>query len=305
MQEVNGECDWWCSSASKHDRINPVVISRHTGMPYDHSTKIGNQGDLVKHVALFAALQRLLDDWSGSNEFVYADIHAGRPQYVLPEKGNWRQGIGAFSASKSVTADRKEREKRRSALGCLGEFDDCFIGRRLATGMIYPGSSGIAFRVLREEGIRFRMKVWDKNPAAADDLVRYFLPWQERVTVVCGDGYEGIKENAPLTFVLIDPPAPEHDAVLRTMAWLKRRKANYICWTPRSSQEKEDSRGYFVRAREVGDCFGVKWGEWRIRKTRACYITVAHAISEVVEEALRQVAKIMEWELETNGATPA
>ena len=279
-------------------------------MPYDHSTKIGNQGDLVKHIALFAALHQLLDKWPRSDEFVYADIHAGRPQYVLPENGEWKHGIGAFSKIDSVTADRKERKKSHSTLGSLGGFDDFFVGRRLTTGMTYPGSSAIVFRVLRNTGIRFRMKLWEEDRAAADELIRYFLPWKELVTVVWGNGYDVIKESGPLNLALIDPPKLESDQVRETMVWLNTRETAFICWTPRSSRpsdppaEAETSRMYVEQARQHGACFRLKWYNWGHR-TPGCCITVSPNISQSVGEALERVTTIMrkDWELAGNGTT--
>lgn len=44
--------------------------------PYDHQTKAGNQGDVVKHPALVAALHGLLVEHEGV--FRYADSFAGR-----------------------------------------------------------------------------------------------------------------------------------------------------------------------------------------------------------------------------------
>ena len=43
---------------------------------YDHWRKAGNQGDVVKHVALIAALDVILDAHK-KKEFLYADTYAG------------------------------------------------------------------------------------------------------------------------------------------------------------------------------------------------------------------------------------
>ncbi len=37
-----------------------VLLSGEVVMAYDHSDKIGNQGDLVKHYALYLCLKKLL-----------------------------------------------------------------------------------------------------------------------------------------------------------------------------------------------------------------------------------------------------
>ena len=42
---------------------------------YDHHKKAGNEGDVVKHVALIAALDSVIDQ-HGGGVFHYADIYA-------------------------------------------------------------------------------------------------------------------------------------------------------------------------------------------------------------------------------------
>ena len=68
-----------------------------TVRPYDHANKAGNQGDVVKHPALVAALRGLLAEQSGM--FRYADTFAGRWDYDLSRSGGWRQGIGVFASA--------------------------------------------------------------------------------------------------------------------------------------------------------------------------------------------------------------
>ena len=55
----------------------------------------GNQGDVVKHPTLVAAIRGLLAEQDGT--FRYADTFAGRWDYDLSKSGDWRQGIGVFA----------------------------------------------------------------------------------------------------------------------------------------------------------------------------------------------------------------
>ena len=61
---------------------------------YTHASKIGNQGDLVKHFVLASIIrgQRMLPD-----TYTYLDVHAGRSDYALHDNGEWEKGIGDFS----------------------------------------------------------------------------------------------------------------------------------------------------------------------------------------------------------------
>jgi 23S rRNA A2030 N6-methylase RlmJ len=282
-------------------------------MPYDHSTKIGNEGDVVKHIALFAALRHLLQDWSADREFVYADIHAGRPQYVLPEKGDWRSGIGLFSTLEEIKKDRKWRKQGgRTKLGFVGDFDEMIVGRPITIGMIYPGSAGIAFRMLRVSNTRFSMKLWEKDRAAADDSERFFYPWRMRVRTVCDDGYEVVKERKAPSFVLIDPPRIEQATdALRTIQELAKKNIPFLCWMPRtpksvppeneeelkawSSEEAATSTDYLCQAAQHGRCLQILWKrKWG--PSPGCSITVSHGMASGVVPAVKQVTELMKWE---------
>jgi len=60
-------------------------------MKYDHSAKIGNRGDVIKHAVLAAVVDRLLQD--DDKPFSYVETHTGRAEYILPKGGEWRKGI--------------------------------------------------------------------------------------------------------------------------------------------------------------------------------------------------------------------
>jgi 23S rRNA A2030 N6-methylase RlmJ len=63
---------------------------------YDHQTKAGNEGDVVKHPALVAALNGLIAEHEGV--FRYADAFAGRWENDLSKADAWRKGIERFAA---------------------------------------------------------------------------------------------------------------------------------------------------------------------------------------------------------------
>lgn len=163
-------------------------------MPYDHSVKIGNEGDLVKHVVLYAAIQQSVRLEREGTPYRYAESNAGRPQYVLPSRGEWRRGIGKFSINPQLARYRQmlnTGEVSEVVNACVG-FDSEFLGRRVSTGMMYPGSAGLAFRLLRKESTSFNMLLWELDAAAADECLRFFYPWSNQVTINNADGYKGL-----------------------------------------------------------------------------------------------------------------
>ncbi len=62
-------------------------------MSYDHHTKAGNEGDVVKHVALLAVLDSLLGDHHGP-DLRYADIFAGYAYSPMIRGNGWEKGVG-------------------------------------------------------------------------------------------------------------------------------------------------------------------------------------------------------------------
>ena len=80
-------------------------------MAYDHSDKIGNQGDLVKHYALYLCLKKLLDNHPANTPFIYAESHLQHPRTLArhsapTEVSAVLRGEGEYSESEPTPADR-------------------------------------------------------------------------------------------------------------------------------------------------------------------------------------------------------
>ncbi len=103
--------------------------------PYDHQTKAGNQGDVVKHPALVAALHGLLVEHEGV--FRYADSFAGRWDNALSASGAWKLGIGRFG------------ERWTGGNPDIQLWFDQWVAE---AGAVYPGSTKLATRVLASRG---------------------------------------------------------------------------------------------------------------------------------------------------------
>ncbi|HWP64945.1 MAG TPA: 23S rRNA (adenine(2030)-N(6))-methyltransferase RlmJ [Candidatus Limnocylindria bacterium] len=163
---------------------------------YSHRFHAGNVGDVWKHCALVALLDRLA---ASGRRTAFLDTHAGEGRYRLGPTGEWTEGIGRlWSAS--------------------GE-DDGAVARYLAVcrSLVpasdrprwYPGSPRFARAAL---GADAPLLLWERDPAACERL-RADTAGDPRVRVVCGDGLAGLaastaaaEANADAVLVLIDPP---------------------------------------------------------------------------------------------------
>lgn len=273
-------------------------------MSYDHSTKIGNEGDLVKHAVLATAVNELVGR-TGNREFVYAESHTGRAEYVLPERGAWRHGVGLFSDTTAVKMDRLWRSSGGAPQWPhLALYDDACVGRALTAGMRYPGSSGLLFRLLRGQGLPLRFHLWERDVAACDDLVRHYHPWPE-VAVNRGDGYAGVTALETASLVLVDPPAidaAERTRIRELLASLERRHVPFICWTAcltdrpaDAATELDDSQAFHAMTCEAG------WPVVRVRwplvfgQTYGCQLTVSRELADIAALTAEEVCTAMGW----------
>jgi hypothetical protein len=274
-------------------------------MAYDHSDKIGNQGDLVKHSALASVIEYLTQDISKAQRFVYAESHTGRAEYVLPKRGAWKQGIGTFSSSEKMIADRSLPNRQYPA---LRPYDNACLGKPLSIGMKYPGSSGLAFQMLQAQNVNFEFLLYETNPLVFVDLIRYYHPWQN-VQIFQEDGYKGLAGLVKADLVLIDPPKLDQPEQIRELCvQLEKKAVPFICWVPRignsgapadSGQERTaptEGQNYIklhdACLRQNLHIFPVRWDTWR-SQTCGCYLVVSQGITEPVRKTISQLCKVM------------
>lgn len=127
----------------------------------DHSKKAGNQGDVVKHVALIAAC-RIVFNGSGRS-FRYVDGFAGPAGSLLLPGGEWTRGVGKVDRSaEPVSPD-------------VGKWFQWYLPRPQVVGSRYPGSALIAADIARDLEKRLTMTLFDISCDAVCDL-RSVLP---------------------------------------------------------------------------------------------------------------------------------
>lgn len=163
-------------------------------MGYDHHKKAGNQGDVVKHVALIAALNVILDNHS-ERDFHYADTFAGYAQNPLVPGNGWEQGIGKIFAFEELKNNQYVVLWHRWYLS----------GRPQLLAGTYPGSSLIASDVCTFKKKRGHFALWDISPEVIQNLVMVFGGQEEYAIYTC----PAIPDDPDVKnadFVFIDPP---------------------------------------------------------------------------------------------------
>src|ERR1700733_7129628 len=116
-------------------------------MVYDHASKVGNRGDVWKHFALLTAVASL--QRRKSERILYRESHSGRAEYVLPDKGAWREGIGRLLPTCELLANHPY----------FAQF-----GAPLRPGDTYPGSWLQVGKILSNRYARFSTELHDTSP---------------------------------------------------------------------------------------------------------------------------------------------
>jgi 23S rRNA (adenine2030-N6)-methyltransferase len=198
-------------------------------MNYRHAFHAGNFADVVKHLALIAALGRLARKEAG---FAVVDTHAGRGAYDL---------AGSEAARTGEAADGIGR-----LTGITGGPAALTAYLRLAGGAAYPGSPLIAAKLLRPQD---RLVAVEKHPEDVQTLRETLKPYA-RARVEEGDGYKRLAALVPPPerrgLILVDPPYEAPDEFRQaahavTTAYRRFATGVYLIWFPIKSAAEANS----------------------------------------------------------------
>ncbi len=194
---------------------------------YDHRKHAGNAGDVWKHFLLLEA-----SDWlfaSGSS-LVYAESHAGRPEYVLNAPGKWQGGIGRiwhhlpsltdfcyFDILKNLNQAGlpPATNERQTAMSSSDKVSET-VSMPVIYPIIYPGSARLIYELAKRRRSSLQADVWDNDAAVAyawksfSNSARSASSSEPNGIVFHqGDGFAGvmsIMSRSPPGLLFIDPP---------------------------------------------------------------------------------------------------
>jgi 23S rRNA (adenine2030-N6)-methyltransferase len=224
-------CDGWTLSQLRR-RVGGAAAPGETRLNYRHAYHAGNFADVVKHVALVAALAYLKKK---DKPFRVIDTHAGRGLYDLT-------GVEA-----GKTGEAQSGIARLGAVADAPPALQTYLAIARGFGHArYPGSPLIAAKTLRPGDTLVAI---EKHPEEQAALAAALAPFANAKAVL-GDGYERLAALLPPPerrgLVLIDPPyeAPdEFDRVAGAFAAAYRRFATgiYLLWLPVKRQVDADA----------------------------------------------------------------
>ena len=154
-------------------------------MDYAHARHAGNAGDVLKHVALIALLDSLLQDPAPLS---YVETHAGDGLYPLGSAGEWGEGLQRIWTAREGLPGRYAAIAQKAS------------GAGAERPRAAPGSPLVAAALLRPQD---RMILHEIDPRSAG-VLRRTLP---RAEVREADGLLALPRAAQgRALVLIDPP---------------------------------------------------------------------------------------------------
>jgi 23S rRNA A2030 N6-methylase RlmJ len=265
--------------------------------PYDHHAKAGNQGDVVKHVALVAALRA---EWATPQARTrsYADLFAGYAHNPIASGGSWQHGIGVirtrFDAGVKVTNPDLERWYR------------WYVAPRPQLEMgVYPGSSVIAYDIATSIDTAARLSLWDTSQRCVESLSSVFgAPHQVH------DRKAEVDEDDVRTadFLLIDPPDRTHWPMIRSVLRAGRAASqSALVWLPLTAgdgeEPEEEASIQCCKDAQAEGC-GILRVYWDASGSNTIGCLLAYRLSpagrNAVRSAVREVVSLGGWVLLTN-----
>lgn len=220
---------------------------------YRHAFHAGNHADVLKHLALLAALQHLQHKDTG---LWLVDTHAGAGQYRLDHdaaqtSGEAAAGIGALWRHAQGQADTPPAV--RAYLEAVAACNPDGALRH------YPGSPALLAQRLRPQD---RLALFEWHPTDGRLLDRQVRAWSEqwphaRITLRRDDGLRGLRALLPpptrRALVLIDPSyelKTDYAAVVATVGEALHRFAQgcYLVWYPLIGREQAHALPKRLRA---------------------------------------------------------
>jgi 23S rRNA A2030 N6-methylase RlmJ len=266
---------------------------------YHHSTKAGNQGDLVKHFSLVTLLHHMSIDHEGWN---YIDVHSGEADYQIPpDSSSILAGVGNFEAI------LREHGSEHSSftyfynfmgLGCMREQN------------FYPGSSRIVQKMMASRQIReYHFVLCDVDPGGyvCQSLRKSYEKEvaEKQIVVIHGDGYREAKQKVGMDFMLIDPPEIRSDGgkeFITLIEYCISQDISFLSWNPLVGNDTGD--GMSPECQNVVEAayrhsipmFTVRWTDEWTEAMCGCQLMIQGKGAEDVVQQCLQLVVMMGWQ---------
>lgn len=261
---------------------------------YDHNSKAGNAGDILKHVALIAALNSVTVT---GRSLRFVDLFAGYGVNPIIAGNQWDQGLGRIHGCETESSNSD-----------LRSYLDWYLSRPSLIGSLYPGSSLIAQDTLRASGHEIGLTLYDISETAIANLQQVYRGMDHRILHRAAQLSDPEIESAD--FLFIDPPGlksevqPEYPTLAQLLAFTEvASNASALFWLPVSADNdgSEDSK----QLRGLGFTVSrAMWGsEYAAGSTLGCLLAYRLDADGVkrVQQALDAMFVLAGWQ-EAKGA---
>jgi 23S rRNA A2030 N6-methylase RlmJ len=261
---------------------------------YDHHRKAGNQGDVVKHPALIAAVDTVVAG-HGAEAFRYADAFAGYAWNPLVAGNEWNAGIGRIGGHPGL--------QRNQHVALWANWYGVHGG--LQPGQRYPGSARIVADVCRQRGTQAEMALWDISNAACADLVEEFGGEGHAVFHEAASCADPLALDSDLLF--LDPPDKSHWTVIHSFLQRRVPERPTIVWLPigadtTATPPNEDTTSSEIRAMALAmPSVGVTKVRWHTGgRTIGCQLVYCLPSPAVfaLRAAVNCIVEIADWNVE-------
>ena len=266
---------------------------------YDHHRKAGNQGDVVKHPALIAAVSELAKDTA--DKFVYLDAFSGHATHPLRDGSEyeWQYGIGRLSSKTSTNPHVQQWQTNYLTPGTSS----------------YPGSVLIALDTLRRLNVNYEIHACDRLQEPLASLKNHFALDANihihEAKIVSDDETEWpsrVHEVVEVSDILfLDPPGLRSSKHPEFPRWslfkeimLMRKGRGTLMWFPtvglpkdwtRWSQENHHRR--VAAAMKLG--YGATYARWNSGRGKAACFMLYNFAHEPIREAIESVMDLTDW----------
>lgn len=233
-------------------------------MFYDHRSKVANQADVFKHLALVTLLSEIVTR-AKVEQFRYADLYAGFAEYPLASSRRWRKGLGKL-ADVPLTSDTATTQFWLEQ--CVEILEN--------THPVYPGSSLLASNILENAGVDAKLSLWDVDRLATHSLADKYGP---RANVYTGEATLQHPDVLNADFVFVDPPGLKSQRFIDFPAWnnlasIMTLAANQLIWLPIVDNRKMRPDPEPDVVKNTARCMGLCVSEihWKGRNMVGCQL---------------------------------
>lgn len=200
-------------------------------MPYDHTTKAGNAGDVWKHYILLCVAEGIQRQHTGEADFLYVETHCGQGVYPLLPEGAWQQGVGRLTHSPEYL--QQERYSR-------------YVLEALKNNLYY-GSWQLVARLMNEKAQASQLILADN----AESVKRHIqgLALAPNIHFKRINGFQLLSRIKQADLVLIDPPYSEKRSddfqqAERAAEKLLERGIPHLIWYPLTKEAPDHFDGH-------------------------------------------------------------